>query len=595
MPIKVLSDEMASKIAAGEVVERPASVVKELIENAIDAGATTINIDVREGGRQLIQVADDGEGIPPDQLETAFLRHATSKMQSAADLEAIKTLGFRGEALAAIAAVSQVTAVSRAKGESAGLRLALEGGRKTSRETVGAPQGTVIAVAKLFFNTPARLKFLKAVTTERRAIDEYVTRFALAYPAIRYRLTHDNRITFQSTGSGKLADVLAAIHGPEMAGQLIAIGEAGAEKRGDSEVIVSGYVGPPAVNWSNRNQITLFANGRWIKDNRLSYAVIQAYHTLLPTGRYPLAVVFLEMPAESLDVNVHPAKTEVRFRSGNRVFGAVQRAVRASLLANGPIPQASHFESLQGSSWAGSRERQSFERRGEDGGLHGQLGLDWSAGSTSDDSDAAATSLEVEPGGGRLPIMRLIGQVGTSYIVTEGPDGLYLLDQHAAHERILYEQFMAAWEAEGDGGMATQGLVTGSAVQLSPAQATLLAENLELLGQIGFRIEPFGPNTFMVRGIPAMLTGLDPARAVMGVVDDLERGETPLKGGIEARIILRVCKSAAVKAGQTLSSEEMEAMISQLESCQNPRTCPHGRPTLIHLSASQLAKEFGRT
>ncbi|MEN8198239.1 MAG: DNA mismatch repair endonuclease MutL, partial [Pseudomonadota bacterium] len=205
MPIKVLSDEMASKIAAGEVVERPASVVKELIENAIDAGATTINVDVREGGRQLIQVADDGEGIPPDQLETAFLRHATSKMQSEADLQAIRTLGFRGEALAAIAAVSQVTAVSRARGETAGVRLALEGGRKTGRDSVGAPQGTVIAVANLFYNTPARLKFLKAVTTERRAIDEYVTRFALAYPAIRFRLTHDNRITFQSTGSGKLA------------------------------------------------------------------------------------------------------------------------------------------------------------------------------------------------------------------------------------------------------------------------------------------------------------------------------------------------------------------------------------------------------
>jgi DNA mismatch repair protein MutL len=594
MPIRVLSDEMASKIAAGEVVERPASVVKELTENAIDAGATTINVDVREGGRQLIQVADDGQGIPPDQLETAFLRHATSKMQSADDLEAIETLGFRGEALSAIAAVSQITAVSRTRGESAGVRLALEGGRKTGRESVGAPQGTVIAVANLFFNTPARLKFLKAVTTERRAIDEYVTRFALAHPAIRFRLTHDNRITFQSTGSGKLADVLAAIHGPEMAGQLIAIGPAGEEKRGDSEVVVSGYVGPPSVNWSNRSQITIFANGRWIKDNRLNYAVIQAYHTLLPTGRYPLAVVFIDMPPQSLDVNVHPAKTEVRFRDGNRIFGAVQRAVRASLLADGPIPQASHFASLQGSSWGGSRDRQAFERRGEE---HGQLGLDWSAGAASKagDGDAGDTSLEAEPGGGRLPIMRLVGQVGASYIVTEGPEGLYLLDQHAAHERILYEQFMAAWEAEGGGGMASQGLVTGNAVQLSPSQSTLLTENLELLGQIGFRIESFGPNTFMVRGIPAMLTGLDPTRAVMGVVDDLERGESPLKGGIEARIILRVCKSAAVKAGKTLSSEEMEAMISQLENCQNPRTCPHGRPTLIHLSAFQLAKEFGRT
>ena len=331
MPIHILSDQVASQIAAGEVVERPSSVVKELVENAIDAGATTINIDVQNGGRQSIQIADNGSGIASAEIETAFLRHATSKLQTAADLNAIATLGFRGEALAAISAVSQVTVVSRASDGEAGIRLTMDGGHITNRETVGAPQGTVIAVENLFYNVPARLKFLKSVTTEKRLIDEFITRYALAYPHIRFRLTHNGRITFQSNGSGSTLDVLVAIYGPETARQLLQIeeGEGRSEERREkgeereesplaprpSPLTVSGFVGPPSLHWSNRNHITLFVNGRYIKDNSLTYAVIQAYHTLLPTGRYPFGLIFITLPPEDVDVNVHPTKTEVRFRS----------------------------------------------------------------------------------------------------------------------------------------------------------------------------------------------------------------------------------------------------------------------------------------
>ncbi len=608
MPIQLLPEQVASQIAAGEVVERPASVVKELIENAIDAGATTIHVDVRGGGRQLLQISDDGTGIPADEIALAFNRHATSKLRTAQDLAAIQTLGFRGEALASIAAVSQVTAISRAVGETAGTRLMLEGGQQTSKETVGAPQGTVLAVANLFYNVPARLKFLKSVTTEKRVIDEYVTRYALAYPHIRFRLAHDGRITFQSTGSGSRLDVLTAVYGPDTARQLLPVGQSDTDGSNGAEedstaggperragLVVSGHVGPPSLNWANRSQITLFVNGRWIRDNQLTYAVIQAYHTLLPTGRYPLAVIFLDLPAEAVDVNVHPTKAEVRFRDAGLAFGAVQRAVRQTLIAESPIPQASHFASFQTPGWGGALDRQAFARRGDDQ-TQEHLELDWSPGLTDfapgKQQDSQGTS---GLGGEQLPIMRVVGQVGASYIITEGPDGLYLIDQHAAHERILYEQFMAAWQDGGaDAGMAAQRLVSGTAVQLSPAQATLLSDYLELLERIGFQVEPFGPSTFMVRSIPAMLTRLDPARALMDVVDDLERGDEPLQNKIEARIILRVCKSAAVKAGQTLSQQEMEAMIRQLERCQNPHTCPHGRPTLIHLSVAQLAREFGR-
>lgn len=607
MPIRILSDQLASQIAAGEVVERPASVVKELVENAIDAGATAITLDIREGGRKLIQVSDDGLGIPVDEIETAFLRHATSKLESADDLQAIHTLGFRGEALAAIAAVSHVTAVSRTDDSKAGVRLTMDGGRQTGRERVGAPRGTVISVANLFYNVPARLKFLKSVTTEKRHIDDLVTRYGLAYPEIRFRLTHDSRITFQSNGQGSRREVLSSIYGPDTAKQFLEIVARSATlDQGTEESLaphksatiqVVGFVGPPGLNRANRRHITLFVNGRWVQDHRLSYAVIQAYHTLLPVGRFPIAVLFIDMPATAVDVNVHPAKTEVRFHQSNHAFSSVQRAVREALVADSPIPQATHFSSFQAGAWGGTLDQQTFIRPGESSD-QGHLSLDW----TSPDptrmpgSNNSEQRADQQLGGGQLPIMRVVGQAGNAYIIAEGPDGLYLIDQHAAHERILYEQFMAAWEKDDDQeGMIAQGLVNSITVQLSPSQATLLNEQLGLMIRLGFQIEPFGPNAFIVRSIPALLAKLDPAKALLEMVEDMERGERPLQSTMESKIILRVCKSAAVKAGQTLSFPEMEAMIRQLEQCDNPHTCPHGRPTLIHLSVTQLAKQFGRT
>ena len=601
MRIQVLSSQLASQIAAGEVVERPSSVVKELVENAIDAGATSINIEVRQGGRKLIQIADDGQGIAAAEIETAFMRHATSKLAEIEDLNAIETLGFRGEALAAISAVSQVTAVSRTIHEKSGTRLTLAGAEITGRETVGAPQGTVIAVENLFYNVPARLKFLKTVNTEKRLIDEFVTRYALAYPQIRFRLTHDNRVTFQTTGSGSLADVLLAIYGSDTARQLLAVGDVnltGFENLSglddNNDIHAFGYVGPPSLHWSNRNHITLFVNGRWIKDSSLTYAIIQAYHTLLPTGRYPLAIIFIKMPAHEVDVNVHPAKTEVRFR-GRTPFGTVQRAVRHTLVESSPIRPLSgwslgHEGDQPG--WAGRPDRQGFQFEADEEAA--QLGLTWGPQPTQSDFGevgTAGTETAVFPDDPKIPIMRVVGQVGAAYIITEGPDGLFLIDQHAAHERILYEKFLAEREKEA---VLSQGLMAGTAVHLTPPQATLLEEHDDLLHQLGFEIEPFGPNAFMLRAMPALLAKQDPTQALMAVLEELERGDRPLQEELEAQVIKRVCKTAAVKAGQTLSRPEMEAMIRQLEACANPHTCPHGRPTLIHLSVGQLAREFGR-
>ncbi|MCL4805887.1 MAG: DNA mismatch repair endonuclease MutL, partial [Anaerolineae bacterium] len=427
MTIHVLPDQLASQIAAGEVVERPSSVVKELVENAIDAGATVITVDVRAGGREMIQVADNGDGIRADEIETAFLRHATSKLSSADDLWAIRTLGFRGEALAAISAVSRLTIVSRARNAAAGVRLVMDGGLTITREPVGAPAGTVIAVENLFYNVPARLKFLKSATTEKRLIDEFVTRYSLAYPSIRFRLSHDGRITFQTTGSGSTADVLLSAYGPDTLRQLIEVtpqdaagDEGGADVR-RMPIAVRGYASDPALTYAGRNHIQLFVNGRAIRDSRLTFAVVQAYHTLLPVGRYPLALLFIEMPPEDVDVNVHPTKVEVRFREEGAVFGAVQRAVRAALLETAPVrglggwPQSNHFST----GWSG------FQSRDEPAGVpSSQLEIPWQLRGPSLEADGTPPVTPALQGGQRLPIMRVIGQVGAAFIIAEGPDGL---------------------------------------------------------------------------------------------------------------------------------------------------------------------------
>jgi DNA mismatch repair protein MutL len=609
MTIHILPDKLASQIAAGEVVERPSSVVKELVENAIDAGATTINVDTREGGRKSIQIADNGSGIPAAEMEMAFQRHATSKLHTADDLNAIRTLGFRGEALAAIAAVSQVTVISRAAGETTGTRLVLDGGVKVSQETAGAPQGTVIAVENLFYNVPARLKFLKSDNTERRLIDEFVTRYALAYPHVRFRLAHNGRITFQSSGNGSVLDVLVAIYGPDVARQLLEIRDEGMRRGGDevitspphhlitssphamspSPLTIKGFAGTPAVHWSNRSQIVLFVNGRWVKDNQLTFAVIQAYHTLLPTGRYPLAVLFLELPLEQVDVNVHPAKSEVRFRGDKAPFSEVQRVVRETLVADAPVHQmgtwglGSQLEAMT-PGWEGNLDNRAFARRDE----QAEMELAWPEAAeemVEVSGEPTAVNLRSE----KLPIMRVVGQVGAAYIITEGPEGLFLIDQQAAHERVLYEPYQAAWQA---GQVAVQALAVGTAATLSPDQTNWLNKQLPVLTEIGFQVEPFGPQTFMVRAVPAFLADQDAARLLLAMVTHFER--KPASAGLPERLIQIVCETAAYRPGQTLSPTQTAQLVQQLEHCANPMTTPQGRPTFIYLSVAQLAREFGR-
>jgi DNA mismatch repair protein MutL len=608
MPIRLLTEEIASQIAAGEVVERPASVVKELVENALDAGARNVTVTVEGGGRHLIRVADDGLGIPAGEVELAFARHATSKLASADDLFHVRTLGFRGEALASIASVSRVTMLTRAADESVGTQARLEGGALTQRGSIGAPQGTLISVENLFFNVPARLKFLKSETAERSHISALVSRYAIAYPSVRFRLVFDNRTAFQSSGSGDVREVLVAVYGVEVAKQLIEIGGAYEsppatpppdEDEADDLALrdrstpyasrptlhVSGFISPPSLNRSNRKDITLFVNGRWVQDVRLSAAVLQAYHTLLMVGRYPIALVMIALPPEDVDVNVHPTKAEVRFRNYDAAFTAVERAIRKTLTERAPVP---HLEARRWDVTAGADDRHTPSRWSPDWGLLAKPEPPTShLPPPTSNLSTSQPSLPTE----HVPLLRVIGQVGAAYIVAEGPDGLYLIDQHAAHERVLYEAFSLQRAAAQ---IVSQALLEPVAVEVPPDAAALLHSQIETLNQIGFSIEPFGGNTFLVRSLPTVLGNVDPARAVRVVVEDFEEDETVLAAEIEARLMARVCKRAAVKAGQVLSITEQTELVQRLEQCLSPRTCPHGRPTMIHLSVEALERQFGR-
>jgi DNA mismatch repair protein MutL len=581
MPIHLLSDDVASQIAAGEVVERPASVVKELLENSLDAGARNISIRIEGAGRRLIEVSDDGGGIDREELPLAVARHATSKLHTAEDLFHITTLGFRGEALASIASVSRFSITTRRSGAEVGARIRVEGGSNGPLEGVGVPEGTVVRVEDLFYNVPARLKFLKQDSTERGQIDGLVTRYALAYPQVRFQLWQDNRPSLKTSGNGDRREILAQLYGVEIARQLL---EVSSEEDGRQ---MTGFISPVALTRSNRRDITFFINGRWVQSAPLTTALVQAYHTLLMVGRFPLAVVFLQIPPEEVDVNVHPAKAEVRFRDADRIFSMVQRGTRRALLAYSPVPSigmpqwhpAASQPQMINPAWNVDPDTQSGVRPAE-------LPAEAIYPSTPT-TGGEATDLP----SGQLPLLRLIGQVGLSYLVAEGPDGLYLIDQHAAHERVLFERLMKQVEGKR---IPAQALLEPAIVTLPPQQAGVFYDQLDVLEHLGFQVEPFGPASFRVRSIPALLTGFDPAAALRVLVEDFEEDENPLRNEVEARVAARVCKRAAVKAGQTMAVDEQKKLLADLETCQSPRTCPHGRPTMIHLSVDLLERQFGR-
>ncbi|MBA4375199.1 MAG: DNA mismatch repair protein MutL [Anaerolinea sp.] len=576
MSIKILTDEVASQIAAGEVVERAASVVKELLENAVDAGATRINIRIEDAGKRSIEVSDNGCGINSAELQLAVTRHATSKLASAEDLFHITTLGFRGEALASMASVSRMSMTSHSQQEANGSKIIVEGGKIISIEHTGVPVGTVVSVSDLFFNTPARLKFLKRDQTERQQIEHLVTRYALAYPQLAIQLNMDGKQVFRTTGSGNRREILVQLYGYDLGKQLLEV------IFEDEGVRINGFISPISVTRSNRKEITFFVNGRWIQDISLVSALVKAYQTFIMVGRYPLSLLYIEMSPEEVDVNVHPAKSEVRFRQPDLLFSLIQRAVKRALLAYSPVPQ------LNPNHW------QPDAATGQTDPAWINARLNWEDENKNiipaADSQVDQQTNQIHPVEmGRIPLLRLIGQIGAAYLVAEGPDGLYLIDQHAAHERVLFEKM--AGQA---GRIQSQTMLQPEVIQIPPQSARLIIESLPILNQYGFVVEEFGANNFRVSAIPALFRNGDPQSALRSLIEDFEEDETPLQGILENRLIARICKRMAVKGGQTLSSAEQISLLHDLENCVSPRTCPHGRPTMIHLSVDLLERQFGR-
>ena len=585
MPIRLLPQDVSAKIAAGEVVERPASVVKELVENSLDAGATEVSIEVREGGVEYIRVTDNGAGIAADEAELAVHRFATSKVAGAQDLEAISTLGFRGEALHSIAAISSVSLVTKSRAEEAGVRLDVEDGELTGQAPEGAAPGTSVTVRHLFRNFPARRKFLRSTATETSRIQNLVTRYALAYPEVRFRLDIAGSTAFTSSGSGELREVVSSVYRLDTAQAMLELSPE-PETEGDTELSVSGMVSPPSVDRANRSYMSFFVNRRWVQNRMLAYALEQAYHGFTKERRYPLAVVNIALPHQEVDVNVHPSKTEVRFQQENRIFGAIQRAVRQTLTSHSPVPEIRHSGTTGTGPSQPPRERAfwptvPFAPSETPPSAHGLP-----SPGPGDSRPAYAETPVLKKA---LPALRVLGQVQNTYIAAEGPEGMYLIDQHAAHERVVFERVMAEALSRTP---QTQSLLEPATVELSPQQQELLESQQELISNLGFHVEPFGDMAYLVRGVPPLLKQAAPARALVDVLDLMAEG-----GGFESweeRGAYSVACHGAIRAGKTLSQQEMSELTRQLEECQQPNTCPHGRPTTIHLSASHLEREFGR-
>jgi DNA mismatch repair protein MutL len=587
MSIKILASEVIDRIAAGEVVERPAAVVKELLENSLDAGATLITIETRGGGIGLIQVVDNGSGIPADELELAFQRHATSKISSAADLESISSLGFRGEALPSIAAVAEVEITTCTADSEGGSYLIMQEGTVVGRGVRGRSRGTTVVVRNLFRNVPARLKFLKSTDTENSHVAQVVSQYALAYPEIKFSLTIDGRHILSTTGSGKLNDAVLAVYGLDTARGMLEIkseGRWGELKTGS--ITVGGLVGSPKISRTSHDYLSFFVNRRWINSRLLLRAVEDAYHGMLTVGRHPMVVLDVELSPKEVDVNIHPSKSEVKFENERAIFGAVQKAVKSTLINLTPVPLIEQpiatYTPIPYSINTGSTilppEVQRIPHHEEP------------------DAVLPLTSSQEPTPLFALPALRLLGQMAVTYIIAEGPDGLYIIDQHAAHERILFEKIQ---RQRSQSEVVTQGFLEPVVFEASPRQNSLLKLHqtgdevslMENLAGFGFDLEPFGNNTFLLRAAPA---GLD-AKGCLAAIRELLDLPSEGKGNnwLE-RIAESIACHGAVKAGQVLSDSEMRELVRELEQTTTPHTCPHGRPTIIHLKLNQLEKDFKR-
>lgn len=596
--ILVLDELTANQIAAGEVVERPSSVVKELVENAVDAGSSRIDVWVEEGGLNRIIVRDNGSGIEADDIQTAFFRHATSKIVQARDLFAIHTLGFRGEALPSIAAVSKLECTSSTTNNGLGRKLIIEGGKVVSMQDVSCSQGTEIIVKELFYNTPARLKYMKAIQTELGHISDYIYRMALAYPHITFSLTHNDSELIRTQGDGQLIHAFAAVYGTTTAKQMIAVEGEGLDYK------LTGFVSPPGLNRANRNAITFIINGRFIRNFTLNNGLLQAYHTLLPLHRFPMAVIQIDMDASLVDVNVHPAKWEVRFSKEQELFAFVKEHVSKAFAAQTLIPSGysapvhptipAPRQVQEQIKWEpptiSNTPKPSFES-------YREVVRDFETKEVREnvqkwiaDEQVLQQTTPIEQQ--RFPQLEPIGQVHGTYIVAQNENGLYLIDQHAAHERIHYEEF---YEKFGNPEPISQELLIPITMEFNPTDARIIESKIPLLAQVGVVLESFGAQAFRVISHPYWLPKGEESATIDEIIEWIlgEKKGIDLHAIREKSAILCACK-ASIKANQALTNLDMTKLLERLAGCGNPFTCPHGRPIVISFSSYELEKMFKR-
>ena len=630
-PIQQLSASVINKIAAGEVIERPASVVKELLENSVDSGATQIEVSIEQGGIDLIRVTDNGSGIPQDQLPLAVTSHATSKIVDADDLFRVGTFGFRGEALASIAEVTQSLIRSRPADQECGFEMVIHGGHREPEQPCGCPVGTSIEVRQLFYNTPVRQKFMRTAQTEKGHIAEAFTRVALAHPEIQMTFSNNGKVIHKLPKTDSWRNRIDAFFGPEISDNLIAVNNA------HGDIQISGFVVDPSVSRSNNRMQYLFLNGRYIRDRSLQHALSESYRGLLMTGRFPICFLKLDMPFELVDVNVHPAKLEVRFQNGGQIYSQLLSTVRNRFLTTDltahaqlskspvapfqpfprqgsgqpPITPVENQEQIAFQSPKSSHDwtqapRQPFPTDNP-AGPGTRPDSRWAESSENPSipvdnphQDLRSADPDFQPGPGHAsdefppsPSRTATAlQVHNTYLISETEEGMLVIDQHALHERIIYEQIR---EKVTEGKLESQKLLVPEPVSLPPAEAAAVLDQTEILAQIGISVEPFGGDTVLVSAYPAMLANHNPAEMLRGVVEKIIGGKKQLEQRdlVDELLHMISCK-AAVKAGDKLSPDEITALLEHRQLCQDAHHCPHGRPTSLVFSREELDRRFKR-
>lgn len=589
--VHVLDDNTINKIAAGEVVERPASVIKELVENAIDAKADRIEVEIMAGGTSFMRVSDNGIGMSREDAEKAILRHATSKIVQVDDLQAIATLGFRGEALPSIASVSRFNLQTRQAGAELGTEIKITGGKTTEIGVAGCNLGTTIRVEDLFFNTPARKKFLKTNNTESGRINEFIIKLAISHPEIAFKLINNNKSSLATPGRGDLKETLQSLYGASVGQSLLPL------EFEDEDIKLWGFVSKPSAIRSSRSWQTFIVNGRIIASRAIAKAIDNAYHALIPKSGYPLIALNIEVPQHTIDVNVHPQKTEMKFEDESRIFKAVYKAVLDAVRPKGQVGQlgqlAAQADHVQQHVEKGLQELNfgqpvmNFPLREE------KPAMTWQEGTTALAQDKSVKSVqsvvdeeEKLPTAGMIPI----GQVDDTYIIAQDGDSLYIVDQHAAHERVLFDRFSAQAEH-----IPSQQLLVHLILDFSTHESQIIEENLELLAGLGFGLEPSGPSQFRLMEVPADVPSSQAEEFIREVLASMEELHRPTAAELRQAVLATTACKAAIKAGFKLNYRQMEILLQELNDTAMPYTCPHGRPTIIKFSSDELAKMFKRT